>query len=70
MTTAEIAAQRIEHEDQRRLYNEVQAVEIALRNQVIEAIDNEYLEPLRNPTTNMINDSIVDIFAFLRANYG
>ena len=44
--------------NKKRLYNEVQAVEVALRNQMVEAIDEEYLTPLQNPTTNMINNSI------------
>ena len=66
ITSVKSTALRIEHDDMKRLYNEGQAVETALRNQFIEAINNEYLEPLRNPTTDMIIDS----FAFLRANYG
>ena len=51
------------------MYNEVQAIETALRNQVIEAIDAEYLEPIRNTTTDMINNGIPVVFTFLRANY-
>ena len=52
------------------MYNEAQAVKLALRNHVIEAISAEYIEPLRNATTDMINDSIPVIITFLGANYG
>ena len=45
-------------------------MESTLRNQIIEAIDNDYLEPLRNTTTDMIDFSIPRVFEFLRANYG
>ena len=69
ITAVEIAAQRLKHDNQKHLYNEVQALETALRNQVIEAINRKYLEPLHNITTDMINDSIPDNFAFLRMNY-
>ena len=70
LTPGEITVQKIAHDDQKRLYNEVQAVEVALRNQIVEAIEEEYLTPLRNHTTDMINDPIPSIFTFLRDNYG
>ena len=69
ITAAKIAAQKFAYDKQTRVYNELQPIKIALRNQAIEAIDAEYLEPLLNDTTDMINDSILVIFAFLRANY-
>ena len=52
------------------MYNKAQAVESLLRTQIIEAIEEEYLASLRNPTTDMINQSIQEIFHFLRINYG
>ena len=61
LTPGEIATQRIAHDERQRLYNKVQAVERALRNQIIDAIEAEYLQPLRNVTTDMINDTIPDI---------
>ena len=66
ITTAEIASQKIMHDKQKRVYNEVYAVEIALSNLVIEAIDVEYLEPLRNAMTDMINDIILEDLAGAR----
>ena len=36
-------------------FNETQEVEGILRNQIIEAVDEEFLMALRNPTTNMIH---------------
>ena len=36
----------------------------------MEAIDDDYLQPLRDITTDMINSSIPDIFTFLRDTYG
>ena len=42
----------------------------ALRQQVIESIDTDYLEELRNRETCMINESIPTIISFLQQNYG
>ena len=70
LTAGEIALQKIAHDERKRLFNEVQAVEVALRNQIVEAIDDDYLQPLRDTTTDMINSSIPDIFTFLRDTYG
>ena len=39
LTAEDIAMQRIQYEEQLRLYNEVQAIEGLLRTQIIEAID-------------------------------
>ena len=70
LTPGDITTQRIVHDENRRLYNECQAVETVLRNQLIEAIDEEYIRPLRNPHTDMVNDAIPDIFSFLHKSYG
>ena len=70
LTSADITTQRIAHDERRRLYNECQAVETVLRNQLIEAIDDEYIRPLRNPHTDMVNDPITTIFTFLHKSYG
>ena len=47
----------------------MQAVEALLRTRIIEAIEEEYLTALGNPTTDMIQYFILEIFNFLRANY-
>ena len=70
LTPAEIATQKNAHDESKRKYNEVQAVEIALRKQITDAIEDEFLQPLRNATTDMIQCSIQDIFDFLRTTYG
>ena len=70
LTPEDIALQKIQYDEHLRLYNEAQAVEALLRTQIIEAIEEEYLSSLRNPTTDMIHQSIQEIFNFLKINYG
>ena len=70
LTAADIATQNIAHDKRRHQYNECQVVEHTLRNQLTEAIDDEYLRPLRNVHTDSITDSIPDIFQFLQNTYG
>ena len=41
ISVTEIIAQKIVHDDQKHLYNEVQATKISLRNQVIEDIGSK-----------------------------
>jgi len=61
--------QQVDHNETKHNYNECQAVEQALRKQLIEAIPAEYLDSLRNTDTNMINDSIPDIISYLQTNF-
>ena len=70
LTAANIATQKIAFDEDLRRFNEYQVVDIALRNRIVEAISPEYLQPLRNATTDMLNDSIPDIFNFLTTTYG
>jgi len=70
ITAVDIANQKAQHDEQSRRYWETQAIEQALRNQIIEAIDKDYLDALRNNHTDMINDSIPEIFDYLTENYG
>ena len=65
LTAAEVTAQKLTHDELQRQYNECQAVESALRNQIIEAIEPKYLHPLRNMITNMSNNNIPEIITFL-----
>ena len=67
--TIDIAHQKARHEEQKRQYRS-QAVEQALRQQLIEAIESEYLEAIRDPITYMIQQPIPNIFAFLQTTYG
>ena len=41
-----------------------------MKNQIIEAIEPEYLDALRNVNTDMINESIPEMFKFLQETYG
>ena len=68
--TIDIAQQKAQHEERKRQYHECQAVEQALRQQLVEAIEPEYLEALRDPITYMIQDPIPDIITFLQDTYG
>ena len=70
MTPEEITIQKKYYDQNLRLYNEVQAVEALLRTQIIEAVEEQYLTAPRNSTTDMIHNSIPEIFNFLRKNYG
>ena len=58
LTARDIATQKIMHDERCRLYNECQAVEHGLRNQLTEAIDDEYLRPLRSVHTDLITHII------------
>ena len=69
-THADITQQKASHEESLRLYLECQAVEQALRVQLIEAIDSIYLDALRNSDTNMIHETLPKIMEHLMKNYG
>ncbi len=68
--TIDITQQKAHHDERRRRFSECQAVEQALRQQLVEAISSEYLEALRDPITQMILSPIPDIIAFLQESYG
>ena len=55
LTLADISTQKLAHNELKRQFNECRAVKVALRKQIIEANDCEYLDALRNPTTDTIN---------------
>ena len=61
LTAADIATQKLAHDELKHQYNECQAVEMALRKQVTAAIDEEYLQALRDLITDTIQCSIFDI---------
>ena len=70
LTAEGIALQKIQHDEQFKLYNEVQAVEGILRTQIIEAIDEEYITPLRDANTDMMHQSIPDILTTSKSATG
>ena len=69
-TAADIAQQKATHEEATRQYLECQAVEQALRVQLIEAVDSIYLDALRNSDTDMIHKPLPRIMDHLIKNYG
>ena len=60
----------MDHNEEKQHYNSCQAVEQALRKQIIDAIPVECLDALRNNDTNIINASIPTIIQYLRTNFG
>ena len=70
VSAAVVTQQKAEWDEQVRLYNECQAVEQALRQQLVEAVESDYLDAIRNQHTEMIQHSIPDIIAHLRNTYG
>ena len=46
----EIAQQQVDHNEEKQQYNACQAIEQALRKQIIDAIPAEHLDALRTPT--------------------
>ena len=69
-SNVEIAEMKADHDDKIRKYNEVQIVEQTLRQQIIKAVDSEYLDALRNSETDMIQESIPEIILYLTKTYG
>jgi hypothetical protein len=70
-TTAAMATTLKEaHHEEIRLFREVQGVEKALVQQIVQAVDSVYLATLRDRTSNSIQGSVHDILAHLQTNYG
>ena len=69
-TGAEIATEKAAHNESRRLCYEANVVKNTLRNQIVKAIELEYIDRLRDSATDMINNSIPDIIDYLQSNYG
>ena len=70
LTPADIATQKLQHDEVRHQYDEMQAIELTLRRQIVAAIEEEYLQALRNPITDTIQATIYEIFDFLKRAYG
>ena len=45
-------------------------IQLALKNQIIKALDAKYTKPLRNTTTNTITKSLLEIITHLKSRYG
>ena len=70
ITAAEVATQKATHEGELKKYCKCQAVEQALHTQTIKAVEADYLDALCNVNTDMINNTIPEIFDYLQINYG
>ena len=70
ITAVDIANAKSRHDNQERLYWQCQGVEQALRNQIEQAIETDYLQALHNPTTHMVDVSIPEIIEYLQDSYG
>ena len=69
ISSAKVTTQKAAHNEAVKRYFECQAVAQALRTQIIEATKPKYLDALRNVDTDMINESISEIFTFLQETY-
>ena len=66
LTQAELLLERAAHDERMRLYTECNAVEEALRTQLIRAVPAVYLQPLRDANTDMIVCGIPDMISYLQ----
>ena len=64
------ARRRSEHKKEMALFHETVNLENALKRQISEAVDELYLEELRDPTTNTILSNVPTILSHLITNYG
>ena len=58
------------HKEALRVFRELNAVEAALQQMLVEAIDPIYIEAIRDRATNSINLPIFDIIQYLYDTYG
>ena len=58
------------HKEAIRLFREINAVEAALQQMLVEAIDPIYIEAIRDRATNSINLPIFDVIQYLYDTYG
>jgi len=70
LTSAEITTQKLQHDDRLRKFNECQAIKAILRDQIEEVIETDYLEDLRDSTTDTITSDIPTLFDNLITSYG
>ena len=70
LANLDIVQQLSAHNEWKILHNKVQAVKLALRNQLIDASESKCLHTLRNSTTDMISDDVPTIITFLQTTYG
>ncbi len=58
------------HNENLRVFHETRGVEQALIQQIVSAIDNQYLLAFKNRTTGQFNGDVMQILQYLLATYG
>ena len=58
------------HHEQLRLFREVQGVEEALIQQIVQAVGAPYLSSIRDRATNSLRGTVYEIFNHLQTVYG
>ena len=69
-TEAEITQEKSDYDESMRLWREVEAVERALVQQIVAAVEPKYLKALRNQITTKIMRDVKGILSYLFDNYG
>ena len=70
-TTLHLArTMRDQHTERLRIFREVTSVENALKQQIVGAVEPQYLQALRDPTTSRLNGTIPEIMKHLFLVYG
>jgi hypothetical protein len=59
-----------EHKEQLRTFHETRNVEIALIQQIVSAIDGQYISPMKNRNTGQFTGTIYQILVYLQNTYG
>ena len=70
LTDNQRAQEKADWEEDLRLWREVEAVERALTQQIVRAVEPKYLKALRNPATTKIQTDVKGILNYLFNNYG
>ena len=67
---ATVVVQEKLHDEQKKNYEKFQALKRILKNQLVEAFDSIYLDPIRCTQTDMITMDLPEIMDFLKSSYG
>ena len=70
VTASQIAVAQKNHDEEKKKYHKFQALKRILCNQLVAAIEPAFLDPIRCDLTDMANNEIPDIIAFLQQSYG
>ena len=65
-----VTVMKVEYEEAVRLFREVQGVEKALIQQIVQAIAAPYLSSIRDRTTNSLRGTVYEILTHLQDVYG